>query len=67
MVSSSRLIIGLLFLLAGIFFSVLAIFTVWLMIVYGIPLIIIGIVILFNKNEDKIERRKDLKERKYKK
>jgi len=29
--------------------------------IYGIPLFIIGLFILFNKNEDKIERRKDIK------
>lgn len=26
---------------------------------YGIPILIIGIFVLFNKNEDKIEQRKD--------
>jgi len=26
---------------------------------YGVPLLVIGFVILFNKKEDKIERRKD--------
>jgi predicted membrane protein len=65
--SISRLIIGLLLLFAGIFFIILGIFTVWWMIFYGIPLMIIGIVILLNKNEDKIEQRKDLKEKKYNK
>jgi hypothetical protein len=67
MVSISRLIIGLIFLLAGIFFIVLAIFTVWWMLIYGIPLVILGIVILLNKHEDRIEKRKDLKEQMYNK
>jgi len=37
------------------------------MLIYGIPLIILGIVIIFNKKEDQIEKRKDLKEKEYKK
>ncbi len=51
---------GLLFLAAGIFFIILSIFTVWWMLFYGIPLVIIGVAILLNKNEDKIEQRQDL-------
>jgi hypothetical protein len=35
------------------------------MLFYGIPLFILGIVLLLNKNEDKIEQRKDLKEKRY--
>ena len=31
----------------------------WVSLIYGVPILIIGIVILFNKGEDKIERRKD--------
>lgn len=64
--SISRLIIGLILVLGGIFFIVLGSITTWWMIIYGIPLIIIGIVIIFNKTEDKIEKRKDLKEKEYK-
>lgn len=66
-ISLSRLIIGLIFLIAGIFFLILFIFTVWWMIFYGVPLFVLGLVILLNKNEDKIEKRKDLKEKKYNK
>lgn len=58
---------GLIFLIAGIFFIILSILTAWWMLFYGIPLFIFGIVILLNKNEDKIEQRKDLKEKRYNK
>lgn len=63
--SLSRLIIGWIFLLAGILFIVLAIFTIWWMIFYGVPFLILGIWLLLNKGEDKIEGRKDLKEKRY--
>ena len=64
-INLSRLIVGMLFLLAGISFIILSIFTAWWMLFYGIPLFILGIVLLLNKNEDKIEQRKDLKEKRY--
>jgi fatty acid desaturase len=58
---------GLIFLIAGIGFIVLTILTVWWFIFYGIPLLILGIWLLLNKSEDKIEQRKDLKEKRYNK
>lgn len=64
--SISRLIAGGIILTGGIFFIILSIFTVWWMLFYGIPLSILGILLLLNKNEDKIEKRKDLKEKEYK-
>lgn len=66
-ISVSRLIIGMILLIGGIFFTILSIFTAWWFLFYGIPLLILGILILFNKNEDKIEKRKDLKENMYSK
>jgi len=65
--SISRLIVGWIFLIAGIIFIILSTFTAWWMIFYGIPLFILGIALLLNKNEDKIEKRKDLKEKAYNK
>jgi len=65
--SLSRLIMGLVFLIGGIFFIVLSILTSWWFIFYGVPLLILGIWLLLNKSEDKIEKRKDLKENKYNK
>ncbi len=44
----------------GIAMTLIAIFSVWWLILYGIPSIIIGIVLFFNKSEDRIEERKDL-------
>jgi membrane-bound ClpP family serine protease len=66
-ISLSRLITGLLFLIAGIVFIILAVTISWIMLIYGIPFFLIGLFILLNKNEDKIEKRKDLNEREYKK
>ncbi len=63
----SRLISGLLFLGTGIFLIIFSFFSVWFMVIYGIILILLGLFILVNKNEDKIEKRKDLRERKYNK
>jgi uncharacterized membrane protein len=63
--SLSRLITGLVLLALGMIFITLAIFHTWWMLFYGIPLFILGIAILLYKNEDKIEERKDLKEKRY--
>jgi len=65
--SISRLIVGWIFLIAGIIFIILSTFTTWWMLFYGIPLLVLGIALLLNKNEDKIEKRKDLKEKAYNK
>jgi hypothetical protein len=65
--SISRLIMGWLFLIGGIFFIILTILTAWWFIFYGIVLLILGIWLLLNKSEDKIEERKDLKEKRYNK
>jgi membrane-bound ClpP family serine protease len=61
----SRLITGLALVIAGITLIILAMFVSWIMLIYGIPLFLIGIFILMNKNEDRIEKRKDLKEKEY--
>ena len=65
--SLSRLIMGLIFSIGGLLLLILAIFTVWWTVFYGIPLLILGIWLLLNKSEDKIEKRKDLKENRYNK
>ena len=60
----SRLIIGIVLCIVGLFLIILALFGFWPVIVYGIILLVLGVVILLNKNEDKIEERKDLNKNK---
>jgi membrane-bound ClpP family serine protease len=54
----SRTITGMILIVVGIVLLVAG-FYEWTTWIYGIPILIIGLFILFNKNEDKIERRKD--------
>jgi len=59
----SRIITGLVMvvigiILIGVFFTIKKTGT-FIALIYGIPILIIGIFILLNKKEDKIERRKD--------
>ncbi|MBT3405520.1 hypothetical protein HN832_05120 [archaeon] len=54
----SRTITGILILIFSIYLLWLAFKVVWVLI-YAIPLFIIAWFVLFNQNEDKIERRKD--------
>jgi glucose dehydrogenase len=58
---------GLIFLGGGIAFIIMTFVTAWFFIFYGIALTIIGILLLLNKNEDKIEERQDLNKNKSKK
>ncbi|MGD9276047.1 MAG: hypothetical protein PVJ67_02650 [Candidatus Pacearchaeota archaeon] len=59
----SRTITGMALIIVGLLLSSLPLFFSaegsFVTLIYGIPLFIIGIFILVNKNEDKIERRKD--------
>jgi len=45
-------IVGLLILLVGSFFKI----AFFVFLIYGLPIFIIGLVIILNKNEDKIEQ-----------
>jgi len=63
----SKLIAGLFFLGTGFFLIIFSFFSAWFLIIYGIILIVLGLLILLNRNEDKIEKRKDLREKVYKK
>ena len=56
--TTSRIITGIVLIVFGIYLFWLAIKVIWVLI-YAIPLFIIGWFVLFNKREDKIERRKD--------
>jgi len=60
----SRLIIGIVLCIVGLFLIILSLFGFWQVIFYGIILLVLGVVILLNKNEDKIEERKDLNKNK---
>lgn len=51
----SRTITGILTIMLGVFLTAIAIFSeIWILI-YGVPILIIGFFILFNKKEDVIE------------
>jgi len=60
----SSTIMGIFLTLGGIVLIILGIFgsfeASWWVLIYGIPMFIIGIVLLFWKREDEIEQRKDL-------
>lgn len=51
----SQLIIGIIFTLGGLVLTIVAFFTEFFVLIYGLPLLVLGIFILFNKKEDKIE------------
>jgi len=52
----SRTITGGVMILVGLILICVAFFKVIWVLIYGIPILIIGLVILFNKREDKIEQ-----------
>ena len=52
----SRIITGILVTLMGLLLIIFSIFEDFWVLVYGIPLFIIGIFIFFNKKEDDIEK-----------
>ena len=59
----SRTITGIIMVIFGLFLIGLSFFTndgIWILI-YGIPILMIGLFVLFNTKEDKIESRKDVK------
>ena len=59
---TSRTLTGGLIVVVGFVFMGFSIYLNTLMpFVYGIPIILLGLYIFFNRNEDKIEKRKDLK------
>ena len=60
----SRTITGIAFIVIGIGLIVASSWAHYITLIYGIPLLLVGIFILFNKNEDRIEQRKDLNKKK---
>lgn len=65
----SRTITGIVLILVGVALNLIPLFVedTQFTLIYGSPLLIIGIFILFNKKEDIIEERKDLNKNKAKK
>ena len=59
--NTSRLITGLILIVMGFFLIVLSFFEGFFILIYGIPILLIGFWIWFNKNEDVIEERSDSK------
>ena len=53
--TTSRTITGTLAIILGLVLTILGFFT-FVTLIYGIPILIIGIFILFNKKEDDIEK-----------
>ena len=57
---------GVVVFLLGVIFIITSIFVSMFLLIYGIPLLIIGIIILLNKKEDKIEEIKFKKQKEVK-
>lgn len=51
----SQLIIGIVFIAGGVTLTIIGFFTFLFTLIYGIPLLILGIWMLANKKEDVIE------------
>lgn len=56
----ARKIVGIVFSVIGLILVVSSFFFSLVTLIYGIPLFIIGVIIFFNKGEERIEQRKDL-------
>ncbi len=53
--TTSRTITGITMIVLGLVLTILGIF-IYVTLIYGIPMLIVGAFILFNKKEDKIEK-----------
>lgn len=51
----SRTITGITMISLGLALTIISFFKLIFLLIYGLPVLIIGLFILFNKNEDKIE------------
>ena len=51
----SQLIIGIVFTLGGLALTIVSFFVGLFLLIYGLPILVIGIVVLLNKKEDVIE------------
>lgn len=57
----SRTITGIVMVVFGIFLLTMTTYGQFTPLILGIPIILVGLYILFNRHEDEIEQRKDLK------
>ena len=57
----SRSIVGLSMIFIGLVLMAVSLFEFYFLLIYGVPIFILGFVILFNKKEDYIEPIKSLK------
>ena len=51
----SQLIIGILFVIGGVALTILSFFAGFFILIYGLPLLVVGVVILLNQKEDIVE------------
>lgn len=51
----SRSITGIFMIFIGVALIIVSFFNLWFLLIYGIPIFIIGFFVLFNKKEDCIE------------
>ena len=54
----NQIVVGMILVVVGLFLIGLSFFVeeaFWVVLMYGIPLLIVGMIIFFNKKEDKIE------------
>lgn len=57
----SRTITGILLITLGLVLVIVSVYAGLIFTLYGTVILILGVFIFFNKNEDKIEQRKDMK------
>ena len=57
----TRLITGICLIFIGLILLIVSLMVTDWLLIYAIPLLIIGVVILFNTGEDQIEQRRDMK------
>ena len=65
--NTSRTITGTILFLMGLIITIISSFTSFIFLIYGIPLMIVGVFIFFNKKEDQIEQIKSYSNKRIKK
>ena len=65
--NTSRTITGTILFLMGLIITIISSFTSFIFLIYGIPVMIVGVFIFFNKKEDQIEQIKSYSNKRIKK